>query len=82
MKETESIWKSPRGHVFTYERLSNQTTKLTRDKYSVFVSSKGLYLWQTEGWFIQNALPELSADDREFLLTGMTPAQQKALYGA
>ena len=79
MKETE--WKSPCGHVFTYERLSQTTTKLTRDNYSIFVSSKGLFRWQTQGAMIQDALPELSADDREFLLTGMTPAQQKALYG-
>lgn len=35
--------------------------------------------WQ-EGALIQNVMPHLSAEEREFLITGMTPAEQKKMY--
>lgn len=31
--------------------------------------------------FIQHAFPELSADDREFLLTGITPEEWERTFG-
>lgn len=31
--------------------------------------------WQVSGQYIQNYFPDLSADDREFLLTGITPEE-------
>ncbi len=31
--------------------------------------------------FIQDAFPELSADDREFLLTGITPEEWDRAFG-
>ena len=34
--------------------------------------------WEN-GALIQNAFPHLSADDREFLMTGMTPGEWDAL---
>lgn len=33
------------------------------------------------GQHIQNAMPELTADEREFLLTGMTPEEWDAAFG-
>lgn len=36
--------------------------------------------WQN-GAHIQNAMPELTADEREFLLTGMTPEEWDATFG-
>lgn len=36
--------------------------------------------WQN-GALIQNAMPELTADEREFLLTGMTPEEWDATFG-
>lgn len=40
---------------------------------------------QIEDWkngtLIQNAMPNLSADDREFLLTGTTPEEWKSIFG-
>ncbi len=36
--------------------------------------------WQN-GQFIQNAMPELTADEREFLLTGMTPEEWDEAFG-
>lgn len=40
---------------------------------SVAEFNEGLIQWQEEGRLIQDAFPFLSADEREFLLTGMTP---------
>lgn len=36
--------------------------------------------WQN-GHLIQKAMPELTADEREFLLTGMTPEEWDAAFG-
>jgi len=36
--------------------------------------------WQS-GTHIQHALPHLTADQREFLLTGATPAERDAAFG-
>jgi len=41
------------------------------------VSVSGLRRWDAgRGKFIQDALPELSVEQREFLLTGLTPENQ------
>lgn len=40
---------------------------------------------QVESWqggaMIQDAMPNLSSDMREFILTGITPSEWKELYG-
>lgn len=33
------------------------------------------------GELVQNVFPHLSAEEREFLITGMTPAEQKEIFG-
>ena len=33
------------------------------------------------GEFVQNVFPHLNATQREFLITGMTPAEQKEIFG-
>lgn len=33
------------------------------------------------GGFVQNVFPELSATEREFLITGMSEAEQKEIFG-
>lgn len=33
------------------------------------------------GMLIQNAMPNLSADDREFIMTGITPEEWEAEFG-
>jgi hypothetical protein len=38
------------------------------------VTREQLHAWQT-GTPIQRAIPHLSADDREFLMTGITPEE-------
>lgn len=42
------------------------------DKYSVFVPADELFAYR-QGELIQDAMPSLNADDREFLMTGMVP---------
>ena len=37
--------------------------------------------WQFDGVLIQKAMPYLSADDREFLMTGVTPEEWDAAFG-
>ncbi len=42
------------------------------DRYSVFVPANELFAYR-QGELIQNAMPSLNADDREFLMTGIIP---------
>ena len=37
--------------------------------------------WQSSGELIQNALPHLTADEREFLMTGITPQEWDDAFG-
>ena len=48
--------------------------------HSVAVPSKGYRAWQ-EGELIQRALPQLSATEREQLISGMCPKCQKKIFG-
>ena len=42
---------------------------------------EGLEDWLGEGKMIQNAFPGLSANDREFLMTGITPEEWSKMFG-
>lgn len=44
------------------------------------VTEEQLDKWQG-GAFIQNVMPHLSADDREFLMTGVTPEEWSRMFG-
>lgn len=44
------------------------------------ITTKQLERW-TEGELIQDVMPHLSADEREFLITGLMPDDFKALFG-
>ena len=37
--------------------------------------------WENGGELIQNVMPDLSADDREFLLSGITPEEWAETFG-
>lgn len=39
------------------------------------VTQEQLDKWQKSGMLIQHAMPDLSADDREFIKTGITPKE-------
>jgi hypothetical protein len=51
--------------------------KVTRE---INVSQAQLDAWNS-GELIQRAMPDLSADDREFILTGILPHQWDELFG-
>ena len=48
--------------------------------YSVVVDELQYRRWQQGEGLIQNMFPNLNADDREFLMTGITPEQWDAMF--
>lgn len=52
---------------------------ITKKSYSVTVSGEGLHKYR-RGAYIQDAFPELSAEDREFLITGYSPEGWKIVF--
>lgn len=55
-------------HVYIFTGKCIKTGK----PYSVRVPGPGLYKYN-QGAYIQDAFPEMSADDREFLMSGLSP---------
>lgn len=54
-------------------------TGITRTK-EIDVTIEQILAWE-EGELIQNAMPNLSADDREFIKTGITGEEWDQLFG-
>lgn len=54
-------------------------TGITRTK-EINVTEEQILSWQ-QGALIQNAMPQLSADDREFIKTGITGEEWDQLFG-
>ena len=52
---------------------------VTGDTYSIEVPAEGFARWEA-GTLIQVALPDLSADGREFLISGITPAAWDQIF--
>lgn len=52
------------------------TTVFSKDGYEVVVKTPDYYSW-IGGTLIQNAFPYLNSEQREFLVTHMTPKEQK-----
>ena len=44
------------------------------------ITAQQLKRWQ-EGELIQNVMPDLSADEREFLMTGYMPGEWEQMFG-
>ena len=53
---------------------------LTAESYSVVVPSEGFARWQA-GEPIHRAMPEVLAEDREFLISGISPKGWTATFG-
>ena len=62
----------------TIARTSPFTGKI--NTMDIDIDPKGFALWQS-GTVIQNALPDLTPDEREFLMTGITPEEWEDLFG-
>jgi len=52
---------------------------VTNEEYSVDVNAIDVQDWR-EGRLIQNAMPNLSLEQREFLISGLTPSEFKEMY--
>ena len=50
----------------------------TRD---IPITPDQLEAWEKGGALIQDVMPEVSIDDREFLMTGMTPEDWDSTFG-
>tara|TARA_R100001369_G_scaffold85963_1_gene120078 strand:+ start:1982 stop:2182 length:201 start_codon:yes stop_codon:yes gene_type:complete len=51
----------------------------TLNEMNIEVSEKQITLWM-EGVPIQDVMPDLSADEREFLKTGITPSEWHSIF--
>ena len=47
---------------------------ITRTK-NIPVTKSQIYNWKIAGVLIQNAMPDVSVTDREFIMTGITPEE-------
>lgn len=54
---------------------------VTGEPFSVEVPSFGLHQWLEGKTLIQDALPNTSPEEREFLITGTSPKGWKELFG-
>lgn len=54
--------------------------KILDTPYECWVSTQGLKLWHS-GEKIHHALPEVSAEDREFIISGISPDGWFELFG-
>lgn len=58
----------------------SRNCKMTGEPYSVTVLTKELNTWRFKGKLIQDAMPNTSADDREFLISGYSPKGWEMLF--
>jgi len=55
-------------------RLTGKTSVMYLD-----ITKEQLFSW-VDGQLIQDAMPQLSAEEREFLMTGITPAEWNSVF--
>ena len=61
-------------------QIRSQLTGRT-NKMDLPVTPEQIREWQTSRTLIQNAFPQLTPDQREFLLTGSTPEEWDSIFG-
>ena len=69
-----------KGRPYDYVEDENGNATLTFDGHSATVRVNELNDWLS-GKFIQDAMPSASVDDREFLITGLSPTKWKEIFG-
>ena len=60
-------------------KISPITNKLNAMEIAVTCSQ--IYDWEVEGVLIQYAMPNLTAGEREFIKTGITPQEGDDMFG-
>lgn len=71
-------------------RMSKDTLRVTRTSVftgkvhvrDMLITDDQWAAWRHQGQYIQTAMPHLSADEREFLMTGATPEEWAAEFGS
>lgn len=58
----------------------SEISGVTRTK-EIPVTEEQLRAYYDGGMLIQNAMPDVSADDREFIMTGITPKEWDTVMG-
>lgn len=75
------------AHRLNQEKIDDTHVKLTGncvityEPYSVVCDIKSLDLYINGGLKVQEAFPDMSADDREFLISGCSPKGWNELFG-
>ncbi len=62
------------------ERISRVSGK--SHSMEIDITEEQLNRYQKGGEFIQNIAPNLLAEEREFILTGITPDEWKSIFGS
>ena len=60
--------------IYRTSRLSGNASSMDID-----VTLEQMASWE-QGELVQNAMPNLSADEREFIMTGITPAEWDEMF--
>ncbi len=59
--------------------ISGNTVTKTKGNYSVSIDLESYRKWQ-EGTLIQIAMPNLTSEEREFFISGITPDEWKEIF--
>ena len=62
------------GNIFMHKLCT-----VTKEEFSVTISFPKYVMWKEEKYLIQDVFPELTSTEREFMITGWTPAEWDAL---
>lgn len=62
-----------------YTIIFRKQCSVTKEPYEVAITAKQFGAW-VGGQLIQNAMPYLTAEQREFLMSGATPAEWDAMW--
>ena len=84
INEIETIQRVPGFHYTSGGCHVTKKSGLSGELNSVFIPNldvESVDAW-LNGEYIQNALSYLTADQREFLMTGITPEEWNAAFGA
>ena len=77
-----NVW-APKLFVRLLDRLGMEVfkqCKITGEEYSVQMMTDDFIAWRDDGVLVQDALPYLSAEEREFLVSGINPTEWSELY--
>jgi hypothetical protein len=70
------VYENCRGTVTLWKICS-----VTCEKYKVTVKQSDLEKRQDRGSTVQSIWPDMNSDDREFIISSLTPAEWDSLYG-